>query len=190
MSRIGKIPISIPTGVTVSIDKNKVVTVKGKNGTLYQKINSSGISLEIEDAKAVVKCATNQKRHKAMHGLYRQLINNMIIGVSSGFKKELLLHGVGFRAKVSGQLLELSIGYSHPIFFVLPDEVKATVESVKGQDDKIILTAHDKQLLGEVAAKIRSFRKPSSYLSKHKRHRGVRYANEFLRTKAGKTASK
>ncbi|MCH2043486.1 MAG: 50S ribosomal protein L6 [Saprospiraceae bacterium] len=190
MSRIGKTPVSIPAGVTVTVDKNNIVTVKGKNGTLYQKINSDGISLEINEAQVLVKCATNQKRHKSMHGLYRQLIHNMCEGVSVGFKKELLLHGVGFRAKIQGQLLELLLGYSHPIMFLLPDEVKATVQSERGQDDRLVLTCHDKQLLGQVAAKIRSFRKPSAYLSKHKRHRGVRYSDEFLRTKAGKTASK
>jgi large subunit ribosomal protein L6 len=184
MSRIGKLPISIPAGVEVKVDNN-LVSVKGPKGELFQKIASSGISVEVKDNEVLVERATEQKRHKSMHGLYRQLINNMVIGVSTGYKLELELHGVGYRASNKGQLLELAVGYSHPIMFYLPDEVIVTTEMVKGQPPRIILESSDKQLVGQVAAKIRALRKPEPYKGK-----GVRFKGEQIRRKAGKTAAK
>ena len=180
MSRIGKQPISLPAGVTVSVDKTNLVTVKGKGGTLTQKIDSD-LEVSIEDGTLEVKRPTDQKRHKAMHGLYRSLINNMIVGVSEGYKKELELVGVGYRATNRGQLLELIIGYSHPVMFYIPDEVKVETETVKGKNPIVRLSSNDKQLIGEVAAKIRAFRKPEPYKGK-----GIKFVGEQLRRKAGK----
>lgn len=180
MSRIGKQPISLPAGVTVSVDKSNVVTVKGKGGTLTQKIDSD-LEVSIEDGTLEVKRPTDQKRHKAMHGLYRSLINNMVVGVSEGYKKELELVGVGYRATNSGQLLELIIGYSHPVMFYIPNEVKVETETVKGKNPIVRLSSIDKQLIGEVAAKIRAFRKPEPYKGK-----GIKFVGEELRRKAGK----
>ena len=185
MSRIGKLPINIPAGVEVKVGANNVVTVKGAKGTLQQKIESTGISVEIEDNQVVVKRATDQKRHKSMHGLYRQLINNMVTGVSTGFRLELELYGVGYRCENKGQLLTVALGYSHPIMFFIPEEVAVTTEMKKGEAPLIVLESHDRQLLGQVAAKIRSFRKPEPYKGK-----GVRFKGEQIRRKAGKTASK
>lgn len=136
MSRIGKSPIAVPAGVEIKVDNN-VVTVKGPKGTLHQLIADDGITVKIEEGQAQVERATNQKRHKAMHGLYRQLINNMVVGVTSGFTKELELHGVGYRASNRGQLLELMLGYSHPIHFLLPDEVKLEAEMKKGDVPRV-----------------------------------------------------
>lgn len=184
MSRIGKTPISIPAGVEIKINGN-IVTVKGPKGELKQEIVDDGITLKIEGAEAQLERATNQKRHKAMHGLYRMLIANMVEGVSNGFKKELELYGVGFRASNTGQLLEMQLGFSHPIMFALPDEVKVETISEKGKAPRIILTSNDKQLLGQIAAKIRSYRKPEPYKGK-----GIRFAGEVIRRKAGKTAAK
>jgi len=184
MSRIGKSPVSIPSGVEVKIDNN-LVTVKGPKGTLSQLIESDGISLEINSDEVIVKRATEQKRHKAMHGLYRMLIANMVEGVSNGYTKELELHGVGYRANNTGQLLELQLGYSHPVMFALPEEVKVVTEMKKGDVPRVTLTSIDKQLLGQVAAKIRQFRKPEPYKGK-----GVRFKGEEIRRKAGKTAAK
>ena len=180
MSRIGKQPISLPAGVTVSVDKANVVTVKGKGGTLTQKIDAD-LEVSIEDGTLEVKRPTDQKRHKAMHGLYRSLINNMVIGVNEGYKKELELVGVGYRATNRGQLLELIIGYSHPVMFYVPDEVKVETESAKGKNPIVRLSSNDKQLIGEVAAKIRAFRKPEPYKGK-----GIKFVGEQLRRKAGK----
>ncbi|WBM76003.1 50S ribosomal protein L6 [Saprospira grandis] len=184
MSRIGKLPIEIPAGVEVNI-KGNLVEVKGPKGQLSQEIASSGISAKIEDGQVLVSRATEQKRHKAMHGLYRQLIANMIEGVSQGYKVELELHGVGYRASNKGQLLELALGYSHPVMFYLPEEVSVTTETKKGTAPLVTLESFDKQLIGQVAAKIRSFRKPEPYKGK-----GVRFKGEQIRRKAGKTAAK
>lgn len=183
MSRIGKLPISIPAGVELSIENN-VVTVKGKNGTLTQEINPD-ITVEIEDGKVNLGRPSDHKDHRALHGLYRSLINNMIVGVSEGFKKELELVGVGYRATNQGQVLDLSLGYSHNIMMAIPAEVKVVTQMEKGKNPLVTLTSHDKQLLGMVAAKIRSFRKPEPYKGK-----GVRFVGEQIRRKAGKTAAK
>lgn len=185
MSRIGKLPINIPAGVEIKVSDNNIVTVKGPKGTLQQKIETSAIKVELNGDVANVTRATDQKRHKAMHGLYRQLINNMVEGVSNGFKLEMELYGVGYKAENKGQLLQLALGYSHPVMFYLPDEVNVTTETKKGEAPLITLESHDKQLLGQVAAKIRSFRKPEPYKGK-----GIRFKGEIIRRKAGKTASK
>ncbi len=184
MSRIGKAPINIPSGVEITVSKSNLVTVKGQNATLTQQIDAD-ISVTLEDGVLTVTRPTNQKRHRAMHGLYRSLIANMVEGVSTGFKKELELVGVGYRASNQGNLLELSLGYSHPIFFSVPEEVKVTTASERGQNPKVILESADKELIGEVAAKIRAFRKPEPYKGK-----GVRFVGEVIRRKAGKTAAK
>lgn len=184
MSRIGKAPINIPAGVEITVSKSNLVTVKGKSATLTQQIDAD-LSVTMEDGVLTVTRPTNQKRHRAMHGLYRSLIANMVEGVSTGFKKELELVGVGYRASNQGNLLELSLGYSHPIFFSVPEEVKVTTASERGQNPKVILESADKELIGEVAAKIRAFRKPEPYKGK-----GVRFVGEVIRRKAGKTAAK
>jgi large subunit ribosomal protein L6 len=152
---------------------------------MKQLINSDGISIKIEGDQLIVERATNQKRHKAMHGLYRQLFANMVHGVSVGYVVELELHGIGFRAKNSGQLLEMALGFSHPVMFFLPDDVKLETISEKGKPPVIKLTSIDKQLIGQVAAKIRAFRKPEPYKGK-----GIRFKGEEIRRKAGKTAAK
>ena len=184
MSRIGKLPIAIPAGVTVKIDGN-TVSVKGQKGELKQTIVDSAITFEVENNELVVSRATDQKRHKALHGLYRVLVSNMVKGVSEGFSAELQLVGVGYRVAHEGQKLELQLGYSHPIVFILPKEVSVNTEMPKGEAPKITLQSIDKQLLGQVAAKIRSFRKPEPYKGK-----GIRFAGEEVRRKAGKTAGK
>lgn len=184
MSRIGKNPIAIPAGVEVSVAANNVVTVKGPKGTLHEKIDSD-LQVAVEEGVITVSRPTEQKRHKAMHGLYRSLINNMVTGVSTGYVKQLELVGVGYRASNTGQLLELMVGYSHPIYILLPDEVKLSTETVKGKNPTIKLESIDKQLIGQVAAKIRSIRKPEPYKGK-----GIKFVDEVLRRKAGKTASK
>jgi large subunit ribosomal protein L6 len=182
MSRVGKSPINIPAGVDVNIGSNNVVTVKGPKGTLSEKIDREMI-IKLEDGVLTITRPTEQKRHKALHGLYRALLNNMVVGVSTGFTKELEVIGVGFRASNQGQILELAVGYSHPIFVVLPEEVKLATETVKGQPPKIKLESIDKQLIGQVAAKLRSLRKPEPYKGK-----GIRFAGEVIRRKAGKSA--
>jgi large subunit ribosomal protein L6 len=184
MSRIGKLPITIPAKTEVSVAENNVVTVKGPKGTLSEKLDRD-ITVKIEDGKLTVERPTEQKRHKALHGLYRSLLNNMVKGVSDGYKKELDVIGVGFRASNQGQVLELSIGYSHPIYVLLPGEIKVVTVSEKGQPPRIILESIDKQLIGQVAAKIRSLRKPEPYKGK-----GIKYVEEVLRRKAGKSAGK
>ena len=184
MSRVGKLPITIPAKTEVSVADNGVVTVKGPRGTLTEKIDRD-IIVKVEDGKVVLERPTEQKRHKALHGLYRSLINNMIVGASEGYKKTLDVVGVGFRASNQGQLLELSIGFSHPIYVMLPTEIKVTTVSEKGQPPRIILESNDKQLVGQVAAKIRSLRKPEPYKGK-----GIKYTEEILRKKAGKSAGK
>ncbi|MCR9103128.1 MAG: 50S ribosomal protein L6 [bacterium] len=184
MSRIGKAPISLPSGVEINVSKGNLVTVKGPKGELTQQIDPE-MEIAVEDGEINVKRPTEQKRHRAMHGLSRSLVANMITGVTEGFVKELELVGVGYRAANTGQLLELTIGYSHPIMFALPDEVKVTTAMDKGKAPVVRLESHDKQLLGEVANKIRSYRKPEPYKGK-----GIRFAGEEIRRKAGKSAGK
>ncbi len=183
MSRIGKAPITLPKGVTITVEPGNVVKVKGPKGEMTQALDPD-ITVTIEDGVLTVVRPTEQKRHKALHGLYRSLISNMVTGVSDGFKKELELIGVGFRAAASGQVLELQVGYSHPVYLALPKEIKLSSETVKGKNPTITLESNDKQLLGQMAAKIRSIRKPEPYKGK-----GIKYVDEVLRRKAGKTAS-
>ena len=183
MSRIGKAPIELPKGVEVTV-VNGLVTVKGPKGTLTQKVDLD-ITVAIEEGKIVVTRPTDQKRHRALHGLYRSLVANMVKGVSEGYKTEQELVGVGYRASNKGQMLELSLGYSHNINFELPTEIKVVTTAEKGQNPKIILDSADKQLIGLVAAKIRSLRKPEPYKGK-----GIKFVNEVLRRKAGKSAGK
>ncbi|RME08832.1 MAG: 50S ribosomal protein L6 [Bacteroidetes bacterium] len=184
MSRIGKMPITIPNGVTVEVSQGNIVKVKGPKGELTQQVDKD-LEIKIEDGVLTVHRPTEQKRHRAMHGLYRSLIANMVEGVSNGFVKELEVVGVGYRANNTGQLLELILGFSHPVMFYVPDEVKVTASQEKGKNPIVRLESHDKQLLGQVAAKIRSFRKPEPYKGK-----GIRFVGEVLRKKAGKTAAK
>ncbi|MFK7904282.1 MAG: 50S ribosomal protein L6 [Chitinophagales bacterium] len=184
MSRIGKLPIALPAGVQISVDDANLVTVKGPRGELNQKIDKD-LEIVLEEGTVEVKRPTDQKRHKAMHGLYRSLLNNMVVGVFEGYKKQLELVGVGYRASNRGQLLELALGYSHPIYFFVPFEVKIVTETVKGKNPIITLESNDKQLLGQVCAKIRAFRKPEPYKGK-----GVRFVGEEIRRKAGKAAGK
>lgn len=184
MSRIGKAPIVMPANVEFSVSQGNLVTIKGPKGELKQQVNPD-LTVEIEDGQLVVKRPTDQKRHRAFHGLYRSLLANMVEGVSEGFKKELELVGVGYRAENQGQLLTLVLGYSHPVMFYVPDEVKLTTETKKGSPPLVILESHDKQLLGQVAAKIRAFRKPEPYKGK-----GIKFVGEQIRRKAGKTAAK
>lgn len=183
MSRIGKLPITIPAGVDINV-AGTTVTVKGKLGSLTQSIDAD-INVKVEDGKVLVTRPTDQKRHRALHGLYRALIANMVKGVSEGYKTEQELVGVGYRASNKGQLLELALGYSHNVVFELPGEIKVTTASEKGSNPKITLESADKQLLGMVAAKIRSLRKPEPYKGK-----GIKFVGEVLRRKAGKSASK
>ena len=180
MSRIGKAPISVPNGVSIDVTQGNLVTVKGPKGELTQQIDQD-LKLNIEDGELTIERPTEQKRHKAMHGLYRSLINNMVEGVTNGFTKELELVGVGYRASNTGQLLELTIGYSHPIMFALPDEVKVETQMEKGKNPIVRLTSTDKQLLGQVASKIRSYRRPEPYKGK-----GVKYEGEYIFRKEGK----
>lgn len=182
MSRVGKSPISVPKGVNIDISKGNLVTVKGPKGTLTQQVDPD-IQLAIEDGTLTVNRPTDQIRHRALHGLYRALVNNMVVGVTEGFVKELELVGVGYRAQNTGQLLELTLGFSHPIMFYIPSEVKVETKAEKGKNPLIRLESIDKQLLGQIAAKLRSLRKPEPYKGK-----GVRYMGEIVRRKAGKTA--
>lgn len=180
MSRIGNSPISIPEGTTVEIQDN-VITVKGKLGELSQEF--SDIQVAVEDGEIKLTRPSESKDHKAKHGLYRALIYNMIQGVTNGWSKELELVGVGYRASNQGQKLDMALGYSHNIVMELPPEVKIETSSEKGKNPIIKLTSHDKQLVGHIAAKIRSFRKPEPYKGK-----GIKFKGEQLRRKAGKTA--
>ncbi|MDD2288361.1 MAG: 50S ribosomal protein L6 [Bacteroidales bacterium] len=184
MSRIGKLPISLPKGVEINVNDNNVVTVKGPLGTLTQSVDPC-ITLHVEDNTLELKRESDQKRHKAMHGLYRALVFNMVKGVSEGFKTVQEVIGVGYKAQSTGQLLELALGYSHNIFFEIPAEIKVETITEKGKNPLIIMTSYDKQLLGQVAAKIRSLRKPEPYKGK-----GIRFQGEVIRRKAGKTAAK
>jgi large subunit ribosomal protein L6 len=183
MSRIGKKPITIPAGVTVSV-KDALVTVKGPKGTLTQEVDRD-IIVEVEGNEVNVKRPTEQIRHRAMHGLYRSLIANLVKGVTEGYKKELELVGVGFKAANTGNVLDLALGYSHNIIFEIPKELTVSTTTEKGQNPKIFLESADKQLIGQVAAKIRGLRKPEPYKGK-----GVRYSDEVVRRKAGKAAGK
>ncbi len=184
MSRIGKAPISILSGVTVDIDKSNVVTVKGPKGELKEIIHPD-IAVKQEDGEITLVRPTEQKRHKSMHGLYRSLINNMVVGVTEGYRRELELIGVGYRVANTGNMLELTLGYSHPIYFVVPSEITLTTSMEKGKTPRVVLEGIDKQLIGQVAAKIRAFRKPEPYKGK-----GVKFIDEQIRRKAGKTAGK
>lgn len=184
MSRIGKAPIAIPAGVTVSVSDKNIVTVKGPKGELSQQVDPD-ITISQEDGQILVNRPTEQKRHKSLHGLYRSLINNMVVGVTEGYSTTQELVGVGYRASNNGNVLELALGFSHPIVFVLPKEVSVSTTSVKGKNPTITLECIDKQLLGQVAAKIRSLRKPEPYKGK-----GIKFVGEELRRKAGKSAKK
>jgi len=184
MSRIGKAPISIPNGVTLTVSDDNLVTVKGPKGVLTQKVDSD-IKVSQEDGTILVERPSEQKRHKALHGLYRSLINNMVVGVTEGYKLEQELVGVGYRATNQGNTLDLVLGYSHHIVFALPPEIKVVTTAEKGKNPTIILESIDKQLLGQVAAKIRSLRAPEPYKGK-----GIKFVGEQLRRKAGKSASK
>ncbi|MBT9394774.1 50S ribosomal protein L6 [Hymenobacter sp. NST-14] len=184
MSRIGKLPISLPDNVQIEVSNENKVTVKGPKGTLVVPVDRD-ITVATEDGQLVVTRPTEQKRHKAMHGLYRSLLNNAVSGVSNGLEEKLELVGVGYKASIAGTTLELSLGYSHNIFLALPAEVTATALTEKGKNPIVTLTSIDKQLLGQVAAKIRSLRKVEPYKGK-----GVRFVGEQIRRKAGKTASK
>lgn len=184
MSRIGKKPVVIPSGVTVTVGKDNIVTVKGPKGELKQTVDSD-IKIEVKDGNVDILRPTEQIRHRAMHGLYRSLINNMVTGVTEGYKKQLELVGVGYKASNQGNLLDLALGYSHNILFEIPKELKVTTSQEKGQNPMINFESIDKQLIGQVCAKIRSLRKPEPYKGK-----GVKFAGEVLRRKAGKSAGK
>ena len=181
MSRIGKAPIAIPAGVTVEV-KDHVVTVKGKNGSLEQVVNPD-ITVTVEEGHVHVTRPSDDREHRALHGLYRALIHTMVVGVSEGYRKEMELVGVGYRATANGQVLELSLGFSHAIYIKLPPEVKVEAKSERNKNPLIILTSDDKQLLGQVCAKIRSLRKPEPYKGK-----GIKFVGEVIRRKSGKTA--
>jgi large subunit ribosomal protein L6 len=183
MSRIGKLPIQIPAGVTVTY-KDNMVTVKGPKGTLEQKI-ADGVTVGIDGSVLTVNRNTEQKQHRALHGLYRSLINNMVTGVSKGYKIQQELVGVGYRASNQGQMLDMVLGFSHHVVFELPTEIKLATKTERGSNPTIILESHDKQLIGQVAAKIRSLRTPEPYKGK-----GIKFENEILRRKAGKSAAK
>jgi large subunit ribosomal protein L6 len=184
VSRVGNLPISLPKGIDINITKGNLVTVKGPKGTLNEQLDPD-ITVKLSDGEMTFVRPTDQNRHKALHGLSRALVNNMIVGVTEGFSKKLELVGVGYRVSNTGNLLEIIIGYSHPIYFYVPDEVKVETKTEKGSNPMIILTSNDKQLLGQVAAKIRAYRKPEPYKGK-----GIKYSTEILRRKAGKTSGK
>lgn len=182
MSRIGKLPIALPAGVTVDV-KDNVVTVKGPKGELKQTINPN-ISVAVEDGQVHVTRPNDERQTRAQHGLYRALINNMVVGVSEGFKKEMEVVGVGYRATSKGQVLELALGFSHAIYLKMPPEVKVNAVSERNKNPLITLESADKQLLGQICAKIRSFRKPEPYKGK-----GIKFVGEIIRRKSGKTAA-
>ena len=183
MSRIGKLPVHLPKGVTIAVNDN-VVTVKGPKGELKQEVNPN-ITVTVEGDVCTVTRPNDEREMRAMHGLYRALIHNMVVGVSEGYKKTLELVGVGYRANATGQVLELSLGYTHAIYLGLAPEIKVQTVSERNQNPLIILESCDKQLLGQVCAKIRSFRMPEPYKGK-----GVKFQGEYIRRKAGKTAGK
>jgi len=183
MSRIGKLPIQIPSGVTI-MQKDGGIAVKGPKGELFQPVNPA-ITVKVDNGTLTVERPSDEKMYRALHGLYRSLINNMVTGVTSGFRKELELVGVGYRVTNTGQVLELLLGYTHNIYLELPHEVKVETKMERNKNPLIILESSDKQLLGQVCAKIRSFRKPEPYKGK-----GVRFVGEVIRRKSGKSASK
>ena len=184
MSRIGKAPITVPSGVTVTVGKDNVVTVKGPKGQLQENIDRD-IKVDVADGSINITRPTDQIRHRALHGLSRALVANMVKGVTEGYTKKLELIGVGFKASNQGNVLDLALGYSHNIIFEVPKELKVATEQLKGQNPTITLEGYDRQLIGAVAAKIRSLRKPEPYKGK-----GVRYVGEIVRKKAGKAAGK
>ncbi|MEJ7769174.1 MAG: 50S ribosomal protein L6 [Chitinophagaceae bacterium] len=184
MSRIGKQPVTLPGGVTVTVGADNIITIKGPKGQLQQPIDRD-IKIEVKDGSVEIARPTDQIRHRALHGLYRSLVSNMVKGVTDGFKKNLELVGVGFKATNQGNVLDLALGFSHNIIFDVPKELKLTTLTEKGQNPKISIEGIDKQLLGQVAAKIRGLRKPEPYKGK-----GVRYVGEVVRKKAGKAAGK
>ncbi|NNF56712.1 MAG: 50S ribosomal protein L6 [Rhodothermaceae bacterium] len=184
MSRIGLMPIPLPDGVTIDVSKSNHVSVKGPKGELGLQVDPD-ITMEQQDGDLVVSRPTEQKRHKAMHGLYRSLINNMVEGVTEGYKKELEVIGVGYRAEVNNGILELALGFSHPIYFLPPEGIEITAQSARGQNARVTIEGIDKQLVGQVAAKIRGLRPPEPYKGK-----GIRYTDEYVRRKAGKTAAR
>jgi large subunit ribosomal protein L6 len=184
MSRIGKQPVVLPKGVTVTVGPNNLLVVKGPKGELKQAIDRD-ITVEVKEGQVEFSRPTDQIRHRALHGLYRALVSNMVKGVTDGYKRQLELIGVGFKASNQGNLLDLALGYSHNIIFEIPKELKLATEQNKGENPKITLEGVDKQLIGQVAAKIRGLRKPEPYKGK-----GVRYIGEVVRKKAGKAAGK
>ncbi len=184
MSRIGKLPVNLPAGVTVTVSPDNVVSVKGPLGELSQAVDKD-ITVTVEGDVLTVTRPTNQPRHRSLHGLYRALINNMVVGVSKGYEIKQELVGVGFKAEAKGQILELSLGYSHDIYLMIPAEVKVTAVTDKKSNPIVTLNSCDKQLIGQVAAKIRSFRKPEPYKGK-----GIKFVGEQIRRKAGKAAGK
>lgn len=184
MSRIGKKPITITEGIAIEVSPENLVTVKGPKGELSLSVDPD-IKVSITDSQLSLERPTEQKRHKSLHGLYRSLINNMVVGVSEGYKKELELVGVGYKASAQGNVLELSLGYSHSIFFMVPEEIKVSAQTAKGKSPVVTLEGIDKELIGEVAAKLRSLRKVEPYKGK-----GIRFVGEQIRRKAGKTAAK
>ncbi len=184
MSRIGRAVINVPSGVSIDVSKGNLVTVKGSKGSLSEQIHPD-LKVEVDGSQVSVVRPTDQKRHREVHGLSRSLINNMVVGVSDGFTKTMELVGVGYRVSNTGNLLELLLGYSHPIYFMIPSEVSLVTKMEKGESPTVILQSSDKQLLGQVAAKIRTYRKPEPYKGK-----GIRFSGEIIRRKAGKTSGK
>lgn len=183
MSRIGKMPITIPSGVQITVSDKNLVTIKGKRGELKQQVDPD-IIVKVENNELLVQRPTDQKRHRSMHGLYRSLLANMVQGVSDGFTVNQELVGVGYKATVTGQVLEMSLGYSHNIVFELPDEIQVSAITERGKNPIVTMVSHDKQLIGQVAAKIRGLRKPEPYKGK-----GIKFTGEILKRKAGKSAS-
>ncbi|MEO1022230.1 MAG: 50S ribosomal protein L6 [Bacteroidota bacterium] len=184
MSRIGRLPVPLPDKVDVNIDADNVITVKGDKGSNSLQIHPN-IAIERNNGEILVTRISENKENRALHGLYRSLINNMVLGVSQGFSKTLEIHGVGFRAAMNGGILELNLGFSHPIFFVPPEGVNIEVDTKSGKQPRVIVSGIDKELVGQVSAKIRSFRKPEPYKGK-----GIRFLGEQIRRKAGKSAGK
>ncbi|MDD2245770.1 MAG: 50S ribosomal protein L6 [Proteiniphilum sp.] len=184
MSRIGKLPITLPAGVAVTVGEDNVITMKGPKGELNQQIGLD-MKVEVSDGVLSIERSDDEKESRSLHGLYRSLLHNMVIGVSEGFRKEMELVGVGYRVTNNGQILELSLGYTHSIFMELPKEIKVETKMERNKNPLIILESCDKQLLGQVCAKIRSFRKPEPYKGK-----GIRFVGEQVRRKSGKTAGK
>jgi large subunit ribosomal protein L6 len=184
MSRIGKQPIALRDGVKIDVSKGNLVSVKGPKGELFVQIDPD-ISLNIDNGEVLVERPTDQQRHRAMHGLYRSLIENAVVGVSEGYRKQLEVIGVGYRAEVKNGVLELALGFSHPIYFLPPEDITITAVSERGKNPIITVEGIDKQMVGQIAAKIRGLRPPEPYKGK-----GVRYVGEFVRRKAGKTAAR